>query len=333
MKEIKLGIIGTNFISDWMVAAVKETDGITVHAVYSRKDESAKKFAEKHSIPNTFTDYEAFLASDIDAVYVASPNFLHYEQSKKAAEHKKHVIVEKPACLNTAEFDDLIKTADENEVIVLEAMRPAHDPAIEQVRTLLPEIGTIRRATFDFCQYSSRYDKFKAGEILNAFNPSLGNAAVMDIGVYAVEACAILFGEPDSVYAKSVILDNGMEGMGTIFCDYKTMQAEIVYSKIADSANPSVIMGEDGDIKINRISIFESVSMKKRGQSEQIILKDRFPEPHGNMIYECRDFRDLINGTLSRDAYEKFTSYTKATLKIIDEARRQNNIKFPTEKI
>ena len=327
MNEIKLGIIGTNFVSDWLCESVDLTDGISNHAVYSRTAEKGGEFAKKHGIGIVYTDMEEFLSSDIDAVYIASPNFLHYPYAKNALEHKKHVLLEKPAALNFAQFEELERIAAENGVILIEAMRPGHDPAVDTVREAMKEIGTIRRAVFDFCQYSSRYDRFRAGEILNAFNPDLGNGALMDIGCYALHVCVMLLGKPKSVYAKSVKLSNGVEGLGSVFLDYGTMIAEVVYSKITESYNPSVITGEDGDVLIGKLSMMESVAVHRRGEDRKILLDNR---EGSNMVYETEDFVKLIRGEIKPDV---FSENTRITLGIMDEIRRQNGIVFPNEGI
>ena len=325
MKEIRLGIIGTNFVSDWLCESVRLTEGIRNHAVYSRTEEKGTEFAEKHDIQNVYTNLEQFFSSDIDAVYIASPNFLHFEQAINAMLHGKHVLLEKPAAHNEYEFDLLLKTAEENNVILLEAMRPMHDPAIEIIRKGMGQIGKIRRAVFDFCQYSSRYDKFKAGEILNAFNPEMGNAALMDIGVYAMNCAVNLFGEPESLYSKSVILHNGMEGMGSVILDYSDRQVEVVYSKITDSVTPSVIIGEEGYLTIKKVSTLESAELKLRNEESIELITER---PENNMIYEVSDFVKCINGSITP---EKYNNITKTTLRLMDEVRRQNGIVFPKE--
>ena len=323
--DIRLGVIGTNFVSDWLADSVKEADGIVLAAVYSRTGEHGAAFARKHGIPAVYTDMEDFLSAEIDAVYIASPNFLHYPQAMMAVWHGKHVLVEKPACLSAAQWDILAAAAEQNHVTVLEAMRPGHDPAVETAREAIGEIGTVRRACFDFCQYSSRYDRFRAGEVLNAFNPTLGNAALMDIGCYAVHVCAMLFGAPESVHARSVILENGMEGMGTAFLTYPGMQAEIVYSKITESVNPSVITGEDGAVLLGKLSTMERVLLKQRGGEETVLVAER---EGSNMRYEVADFVRAVRGEASPEPWQ---TTTRITLGIMDEIRRQSGIVFPAE--
>ena len=96
MEDLKLGIIGTNFVSDWLCDAVKETDGIENSAVYSRTHEKGSEFAAKHGIGCVYTDMDEFLCSDIDAVYIAAPNKFHYGYAMKAVNAGKHVLLEKP---------------------------------------------------------------------------------------------------------------------------------------------------------------------------------------------------------------------------------------------
>lgn len=325
MNPIKLGIIGSNFVTDWLCESVQKTEGIILHAMYSRTEERGREFAGKYGITSVFTDLDAFLSSDIDAVYIASPNFLHAYQAIKAMEKGKHVLVEKPAALSRAEFDTMAACAQKNGVILLEAMRPAHDDALSIIRDNLTSVGPIRRAVFEFCQYSSRYDKFRAGVVLNAFNPALGNAAVMDIGVYAISVCVSLFGMPRHITSRSVKLVNGFEAMGTALLDYDTHQAEIVYSKITDSVNPSVITGEDGSLMIGKLSTLDSLERCIRKKPGEIIFFGRETPGAGNMIYEVRDFVKMIQGKMSETPYQ---NKTRDALSIIDEIRRQNGIEF-----
>ena len=322
---IKLGIIGTNFISDWMCENVAISSGIVNHAVYSRTWERGEAFAKKHSIERVFTSFEDFLSSDIDAVYVASPNALHFPQAMAAIEHGLHAIVEKPAGLNEAEFSALEEAAKNHGVIFMEAMRPAHDPVMGLIRDALRGIGVIRRATLEFCQYSSRYDKYKAGVHVNTFDPRLGNAAIMDIGIYPMYCAAELFGAPSKICASSVMLPGGMEGLGSVVMDYGTHQVEVLYSKITDSENPSVIMGEDGSLLLGKLSTLEHVGLHMRGGKYETLIENR---EENNMLYEIANFVSAVRGEFD---LTHCLRTSRLTISLIDEARRQSGITFPTE--
>lgn len=324
---MKLGIIGTNFISDWLADAAKRVQEVNVCAVYSRMQETGDLFAGKHNIPAVYTDYEAFLQSDIDAVYIATPTYAHCAQALEAMRHKKHVLCEKIMAVNENEGAEMFAYARENQVVLLEAMRPDFDPAFRMIEEYLPKIGKLRRATIEYCQYSSRYDKFKEGEVLNAFNPELSNAAIMDIGVYCIHILMRMFGMPKEIKAFSMKLENGFEGSGIVLMQYEEMMAEAVYSKITDSVNPSIFLGEEGSILVYGIS---------KPQSIEIVYRDgrRVPVPYtpapNNMVYEIEEFVRLAEKNCIEHPYEK---YSLDTLHVTDEARRQNGIVFQADSV
>ena len=327
---LKIGMIGTNFISDDFCEAAAQVPGAELFAVYSRKQETGDAFAAKHNIPRVYTDYDEFLDSGLDAVYVASPNFAHCSQTLKALDHKKHVLCEKVMAVNEQEVRSMIDCALENNVVLLEAMRPDFDPAYDLIEQNLPRIGKLRRATFEFCQYSSRYDSFREGIIQNAFNPELGNAAVMDIGVYCIHSLVRLFGAPKNVKAFSTKLSNGFDGSGIVLLEYEDMTAEAVYSKIAVSVNPSVLQGEDGSIMIDYISKPETISLRLREGSRDTLTGGRIEKlPYtpvkNNMIFEIQEFLKLVE---MNEVNHKYLKYSLHTIRVLDEIKRQAGIRF-----
>lgn len=318
---MKLGIIGTNFISDRLVEAAKE-EGVLLSAVYSRTEESGSAFAQKHGIPQNFTDYKEFLKCGIDAVYVASPNALHYSQSKEALLAGLSVLCEKPAVPTVAQYRELVSLAKERGLVFLEAMRPAHDPSLALIREQLPRLGKIRHAVFEYCQYSSRYDAFLAGDIKNAFNPALCNAAVMDIGVYPIHTCIRLFGMPKDVTSHSIFLSNGFEGEGIAHLIYDEMQVDILYSKITQSVRPSVITGEYGSLCFDVPNTPQSIVLCLRGQEEERLS---YTPVKNNMIYELREFARLH---AAKEADHPHLLPSEQTIAVIERICASSGIRF-----
>ena len=318
---MRLGIIGTNFISDRLCEAAAMVDGIELYAVYSRKTDTGAAFAERYGIGKVYCDLDDMLADgELDAVYVASPTFCHAEQSIRAMRAGKHVLCEKMMAATLPEMRLMRQVARKQGVVLLEAMRPAHDPAYDMIAESLPRLGKIRRATLEFCQYSSRYDRFKAGELTNAFDPRLKNSALADIGIYPLHVAVRLFGMPKSVHGASVFMENGFEGAGTVTLGYEDKTVNIVYSKISDSVNPSVIEGECGSLLINKISAPAELTLRLRGQEAE-----RLPivVPENNMIYELAAFRDMVAG--ERDA-EEYLQLTEMAQIVVDEVYRTAGI-------
>ena len=239
---IRFAVIGTNTITDKFLQAASALPDFKLCAVYSRTLARAREYAQKNNVSLVFDSLEALANSDqIDAVYIASPNFCHAAQSILMMQHHKHVLCEKPIASNASEFQQMYDTAIKNQVILLEAMRSVFSPGFAAIRSLLPVLGTIRQVDFSFCKYSSRYDHFKEGIIENAFHPALSNAALMDIGVYCVHPLVSLFGMPASIQSSSIFLSNGFEGAGTVLLQYPDMQATLRIPSSSRSCFETVI--------------------------------------------------------------------------------------------
>jgi len=183
----------------------------------------------------------------------------------------------------------------------------------------------VRKVFLEYCQYSSRYDLLKQGQITNIFKKEMSAGALMDIGVYCVHALIDLFGKPDTILADGVILENGIDGAGTILANYPDMTASLSYSKITDSIGYSQIQGENGTLYIKEIANpKELVFVSRKGEREEIEL---FPVDN-TMCYELDVWADYITAKELPMQYEK---QSVETMEVLDEARRQMGISFPAD--
>ena len=319
---LRFGIVGTGNISRRFTVAARAA-GMTVGAVYSRTEERGSAFAAACGIPAVYTDYAAMLASPaVDAVYLASPNACHAAGAIAALRAGKHVLCEKPAAVSGAEWAAMCAAARAAERVLMEAMRPVHDPALCFVREQLPRLGKLRQVSLSYCQYSSRYDAFRTGEVKNAFNPSLGNAALMDIGVYAAAVSAALFGAPQAVSARSVFLPGGFEGCGNALLSYDGFTVSLAYSKIHDSPAPSVFLGEEGALSLDRLNPTRRLSVLLRGGREEVLP---FVPTEENMVHEILAFSNLV----AEGAVEHpYLAVTRDTLAVLDAVRAAAGIRF-----
>lgn len=285
---MKFGIIGTNWITDRFIKAAKQHPDFSIGAVYSRTEGTGRAFAEKYGVEAVYTDMKKmFEEGDIDAVYIASPNAFHAEQSLLAMQHGVHVLCEKPAVVSLDEMDRVIAASKETGMTYMEAMKSTVTPTFLRLKEELHKIGPVRRYVFHYNQYSSRYDKYKEGIVENAFKPELGNGAKTDLGVYGLAPLVHLAGEPDAVLRNRYLLSTGAEGQGSMILDYGECEAIVMYSKISDSYLPSEIQGENGVIEIDRISDPKHVLIKYRdGTTEDISV----PHEFDTMYYELDEF-------------------------------------------
>ena len=337
MRKIRFGVIGTNNISDWVIAGGRQDERFELVAVCSRTQERADEFAAKHNIPHTFTSLEEMAKSPlIDAVYIATPNYVHAEQSILCMNHGKHVLCEKPFASNAREVKQMIEAARRNQVTLMEAMISTLNPNFLIAKDKLKDLGTIRRYFASYCQYSSRYDKFKEGIILNAFKPELSNGAVMDIGIYTIYPMVALFGKPQKIEAQGIVLHTGADGQGAVNFQYDEMNATVLYSKIANSALPTEIEGEAGNLLLDKIHITKQVDFIPR----QVTAQGKEQENHCQSIgvpldkseyyYEMAEFMNLIEQGKQESILNSWEN-SLTTIEIIDEIRRQLGVHYPAD--
>lgn len=324
---VRFGMIGTGKIADKFYQANCMGRDVEFTAVYSRTMEKAAQFAAGKMKMTLYDDLDSFANSDdFDAVYLASPNCCHFEQAIKLMRAKKHVLCEKPIASNYEEAKEMFAVAEEENVILLEGMRSIYTPGFKKMMTYFDSLGTIRRATLQYCQYSSRYDNFKRGIIENAFKPELSNGALMDIGVYPVACMIRLFGAPKSVKASGIKLSNGVDGEGTILMEYDDMIGEAIYSKITDAAMPSQILGEDACMMVREIENVKDLQIIRKTVKQTI----HFEQSDNTLNHETKAFVKMVKTGLG---WEDAKEITLQTMKVLDEARRQMGIVFPADKI
>ncbi len=327
---INVGVIGTSWITDEFIKCASLIDDFKLNAVYSRSQEKAKAFAHKYGVENVFVNLEDMAKSNIiDAVYIASPNSIHSQQSILFLNNKKHVLCEKAIASNLKELNAMIEASIANNVLLMEAMKTTFLPNFKVVEDNIHKIGKIRRYFASYCQYSSRYDFYKQGKAVNTFDPKFSNGSIMDIGIYCIEPLVKLFGKPKIIKASSMKLTSGVDGEGSLILSYGDMDGIIIHSKISNSYLSSEIQGENGTMIIDRINSPEKVKIIYRnGETEDLSV----PQLKETMYYEAKEFIELINSGKIESQVNSFNQ-SIISVGIIEEARRQTGIVFPADQL
>ncbi|ARU92750.1 Gfo/Idh/MocA family protein [Tatumella citrea] len=324
---LRLAVVGTNWITDSFVTAALDSGLYQLTAVYSRQPEQAASFAEKYGKPALFTDLQQLAeSSQVDTVYIASPNSLHCQQSCLFMQHGKHVICEKPFASHVHEAEQMIDCARQHQVVLFEAFKTATLPNFRVVRESLPELGTLRKALLHYCQYSSRYGRYLAGENPNTFNPAFSNGSVMDIGFYPLASAVALWGEPQRVIAEASLLDSGVDAHGTVVLNYGDFDVTILHSKVSDSVLGSEIQGEQGALVIDKLSTCDGVTLHLRGAKPKALS---VPQYDNTMRYEAELFARLV---ADRIVDHPALQVSLITSRLLTEIRRQTGVRFPADK-
>ena len=204
---------------------------------------------KKYHLDKVYTDYDELLQSDVDKIYCALPNYLHYEFSKKALENDKNVIIEKPITANSKELEDLIETAYKKNLMIFEAMNLHYIPAFLSLKEDLKKLGDIKIVSFNYSQYSSRYNAFKEGTILPAFDFHKAGGALMDLNVYNIHALIDLFGKP--VYHKYMAnIERNIDTSGMMLFDFEHFKALCIGAKDCKAPLMNTIQGNLGAIVV-----------------------------------------------------------------------------------
>ena len=271
---MKLAILGTGKIVEEVLPVLKEINGIELSAILStpRSIEKAEKLAELYAISQASSDYDSILANpDVDTVYVALPNHLHYDYAKKALLAGKHVICEKPFTLTLAEFEDLAKIAEQKNRILLEAITNQYLGNFASIKANLAKLGDIKIVECNYSQYSSRYDAFKRGEIAPAFDPAKGGGALRDLNIYNIHLVVGLFGKPERVQYLAN-MERGVDTSGILIMDYGNFKAACIGAKDCSADIKSTIQGNKGSIAVlGPTNSMPELSLSLNGQSMTMI--------------------------------------------------------------
>lgn len=325
---VRFATIGTSDIVDKFVEAVATTAGVSYSVACSRELSRAQAYAAAKGAGRAVANLAELLdASDVDAVYIASPNALHHEQARPLLAAGKHVLVEKSACSTAGEWQDLLDVAQHSGVLLLESVRSVHDPSWPVIAAQLASLGPVRQVSLQMCQRSRRYDNFLAGRVENIFKPEMSAGALMDLGVYCLHPLVTLFGAPGRVRASSVLLDNGIDGATTLLLDYPGFTATVACSKISANRLPSIVAGEDASLVIDAVADPHQVSRQDAttGESEPLAVDKPLPQ----QAYVLQAFARMVQDTGAARVHQQATL---DTLTVMDEARRQVGASFPADR-
>ena len=289
---MKLGIIGSGMIVKDFLSFAHELPEIKLEAIAARNIENLKELQSKYNIKNIYTDIDLCLENkEIDAIYVAVPNNIHYTVAKKALEAGKNVICEKPFTLKYDEAVELFGIAEDKGLILIEAITNQYQKNYLDIKDNIDNIGEIRLVECNFSQLSSRYEAFKNGVIAPVFDKSKGGGVLGDLNIYNIHFVVGLFGKPNKVHYSPNIV-NDVDTSGILLLEYDNFKVVCIAAK--DTFNNSYvnIQGDQGVIKV--------IGPTNEVPNYSIQTKDNFINENKNihshrMFAEFKKFIEVIN--------------------------------------
>lgn len=293
MKDyVNVGIIGSRFVSTIHAESLRTCAHARLAAVASPTSGHVEEFARKFGIPRHFTSYRDLLdLPEVDMVVVGAPNNLHCQIAVDAARAGKHVVMEKPLCLNLAEADRMIDACHAAKVKLMYAEELCFAPKYVRLKQLL-DSGAIGKPTL--IKQCEKHDGPHAPHFWDV-NRS-GGGVTMDMGCHGIEFFRWMLGRPKirSVYAQ--------------------MSTQVHMAKTQGDDNSVIIVEfEDGTIGVAEESWTKLGGMDDRSEvhgSEGVAYADLL---HGNAIetYSARGYDYAVEKAGSTKGWS-FTIFEEA---------------------
>lgn len=326
MECVKLGTVGSSFIVHNILDNVARVEGIRLCGVYSRSEEKARALAEEYGCEKTYTDMDAFLADpDINTVYIATPNLIHFEQAKRALLAGKNVILEKPFTTRRVQAEELARIAKEKKLFLVEAAPTSFLPNFAILKEQLKRIGAVKLVLANYSQYSSRYGAVLRGERPPVFDMAYAGGCLMDINFYNVLLNVLLFGAPEHAEYLPNIRPGYADLSGVIVMRYDGFVSSNAAAKDTWGVCSFQIEGENGYIYVedgsNGLKRIRVVTKDTDETFDEQPVPDRW-------YYEVRELTRLFLADDYDAVYARLDT-TVTTVAVMEAARLRAGIRFP----
>lgn len=320
------GIVGAGGIAHKFADAVSHIENATLQAVASTNLQRAEDFAQKYSIPNHYDSYEQLYSDDtVDIVYVATTHNFHCKNTVDALNAKKHVLCEKPMAVNASEVKQMINSAQNNSVFLMEAMWTRFLPMMAEVRGII-EKGIIGNPQLLCADFGVKFDYDPQSRL---YDPNLAGGALLDLGIYCLALASMIFGKPNNISSTVKMTDTGVDGRSTVIFEYGNAKVAVIFHALdLETPKEALIVGTEGSIKLHPTWMAGSDYMLKLNNGTE---KECNVDTHKNgFIYQIMAVHECINANKTQcDLMSHEESL--AIAETMDTLRSQWNFKYPFE--
>lgn len=321
----KVGIIGTGKMSERMADTIVRMPEAELYAVASRTEEKAEAFGKKYHAVKCYGSYDALMEdAEVQLIYIAIPNHLHYEVARACIQHGKPILLEKPFTLNEQQAQALIDLAEMHQIFLCEAMWTRFMPLNLRLQKELQNgrIGEITAVTANL-----GYD-IKEKERVSRLD--MGGGALLDIGVYPITfALQMLGNELDNLSTSMVRLNSGVDAQECINLTYANGAMAGLYTTIlSETDKQGKIYGTEGYIIVDNINNPESYHIYDK--TGNLLETAERPEQLSGLEYEVQACIHAIQGK-KPECPQVTHMDTLLLMRILDTIRRSWDMRFPQE--
>lgn len=325
---MKIATVGTSVITQHFIDALKHEPYFELTHVYSRSEEKGLEFARQYGV-NVISNWDVLLNHpEIEVIYIASPNDVHFSQCIDILKAHKHVICEKPLVSNAKEFSEVMRVVYETKCFCFDAMTVMHLPNLSVIKEALVKIEPIKLMNSAMVQYSSRYDLLLQGTVPNIFDLDHSGGALMDLGVYPLGLSIALFGKPASLHYECNRYVNGIDLSGVLTLKYADKIVVCVIGKDSRGQNFTYISGENGVLIVpEQASRLVSVQLVTPKETRELGVD----QVRNAMVYEIQAFANILKNN-DWDVYQSHVKNSEIVMSCLDDARKQAHIVFKADK-
>lgn len=323
MKSYRWAVLGCGDIANQLARAMKK-EGKALYGVANRTYKNAVCFAQKYEIPKIYENIQNLVTDDlVDIVYIATPNNTHSQYITEALKHGKHVLCEKAITLNSTELAKAKRLAEEQRVILAEAMTVYHMPLYKKLSEMMQagQLGSLKMIQASFGSYKD-YDMNN-----RFFNPALAGGALLDIGVYALSFIRwFMSAPPDHVLSQVKFAPSGVdEQAGILLMNPAGEMAAATLALHAKQPKRGVLSFDQCCIEIYEYprAVQAVITYTSDGSQKTIACGN----PEDALSYEIRHMEQAVSGK----ANEMRLDYTSDVMSIMTNLRKQWGFSYPEE--
>lgn len=322
LGTIGWGIVGAGHIARRFAQGLMHVRDARIVRTWSRRPESVDAFVQRFGGAACAT-FEQVLASDVDAIYIATLNDTHAQFARAALAAGKHVLCEKPATLNVRELDAVLATARAAGRLFMEAMKPPFFPLYRKLREHLASdpIGPVGlvRAGCSVANVPADHPSFSLAQ---------GGGALLDIGIYEMFLAVDWLGAPLEVQTFGRLGASGVDTFASVHSRHEAGIAQLFCGLDLDGKGDALLAGPLGHVTIHEKWWNPVRAIVSYSDGRVVELHEPFEG--GGLNYETEHFCQLIReGTLESPIMTHAKS--RQMISMTDAARASLGLKFPGE--
>lgn len=325
-KLFKWGIMGCGKIAAQFATSLQSVSGAVLYAVASRSHEKAREFGAKHDALKSYGRYE-MLAQDpeVDAIYIATPHNLHFDNAMMCLKYKKAILCEKPLTVNAIESRKLIEEAKKRRTFLMEAFWTRFLPSTIKLNQLLREgvIGKCRLLQADF-GYDMPFDSHH-----RSYNPDLAGGALLDVGIYPINFAQMIFREDPLEISTAIVPSiTGVDEQSAYIFRYPSGSLAVMNSAVnVETQHNAWIYGSEGYIHMPHFFHATKIHVQRKDGIRDTI---NLPFESTGYGYEAIEVMNCINSGKTESSIMPLAESLKI-MQLMDSIRDQWGLKYPVE--